>query len=434
MRPASEARPWLAQESWSNGSVTSEGHRQLFAHWFGAIVWNAMAVPIVLILVGEGGSDLVPFLRWVLAGFVALGVLILFNAVVYSARIARFRNLRLELDPFPGCIGGHVGGAVEIPVRPDDQTRVRATLHCIRSYIHGSGENRSRRDDVVWSAEVAPEVARSASGSRLRFGFDVPDVEQPTSEEREGDHHYWAIHLAAELPGADLDQTFVVPVYRIDPPLEASHPFIPPPDDPRELSRHGIDVEPTARGVRIVYRRGRFGGAPFGLIPFGALFVASGGFVFSQTTGAFGLGIGTAFGGIFLVAFSLVGLLLLAVGISMLVSSMTVEIQGGIVRSRRSWIFFSSTQEVPVRDLERIDAKVTMQSGQGSGARTGYTLRGTTLNGDRIPLGDGIRGAYLVDRVAAVLEAATGLRVESGVRRRLGGPPGESLEASSHEE
>lgn len=431
MRTVSGSKPWLTQESWSAGSVASEGHKQLFAHWFGAIVWNAMAVPITFILLGESGADLVPFLRWVLAGFVALGVLILFNAVVYSARIARFRDLRLRLDPFPGSIGGHVGGSVEIPVRPGAQIRVRATLHCIRSYMRGSGENRSRRDDVVWSGEVAPMMERSASGSLLRFVFDVPDVGQPESEERTGDHHYWSVHLAAELPGADLDQTFVVPVYRVDPPLEAAQPFVAPPDDPRELTRHGIDVEPTARGVRIVFRRGRFGSTPYGLIPFGALCVASGAFVFSQTTGAFGLGIGTAFGGLFLLTFGFVGLVVLAIGLHMLVSSVAVEIEQGLLRSRRSWILFNSTTEVPVGDLERIDAKVTMQSGQGSGAKTGYSLRGTTLNGDRIPLGDGIRGAYLVDRIATVLEAATGLRVETGVRRRLGQRAGGEPEEGS---
>lgn len=420
----SDATPWLTEDVWSGGAVASEGHTRLRAHWLGAVAWNALSVPIVFVLRGQDGSELLPFIRWVLVGFVVLGLLFLYNAVVHSARIARFRHLRLELDPFPGSLGGHVGGSVELPVRLGSELQARATLHCVRSYMHASGENRSRRDDVMWSAEVVPEVERSASGSRLRFVFDVPDLGQPESEPREGDHHYWSVHVSAALPGADLDQSFVVPVYRVDPPLRASMTYVPPPEDPRELSRHGIDVQPTPRGVRIVYRRGRFGGAPFGLIPFGALCMASGGFIFSQTSGAFGFGVGTAFGSLFLLVFGLVGLVLLAVGVSMLVSSLTVEIEGGMIRSRRSWIAFSSTREVPVGDLDRIDAKVTMQSGQGSGAKTGYSLEGTTRNGDRLPLGDGIRGAYLVDRVARVLEEATGRRVGAELRQRIGGGDG----------
>ena len=156
MRPASDAKPWLAEDSRSSGSVASEGHKQLFAHWFGALVWNAMAVPIAFVLLGEGGADLLPFLRWVLAGFVALGGLILFNAIVYSARIAGIK----ANDESLVVKGSVLASDAFFPFRDGIDAAAKAGISAV---IEPGG---SMRDDEVIAAADEHGMAMVFTGMR----------------------------------------------------------------------------------------------------------------------------------------------------------------------------------------------------------------------------------------------------------------------------
>lgn len=417
-----DSRPWLADDRWLDGIARPEGLRPVVAYWLGAAVWNLFAVGVLYATWADGWGGIPLFVRGVLLLFVGLGIPMAIGAAIRTARHLRFRDTHLRLDPFPGSIGGQAGGTVDLPIRAGMTPTARASLHCIRSYMRGSGDDRSRREDVVWSSEVVPATERSGTGVRLAFTFDIPDEDLPETEHddlRPEDYHYWSVHLAAELPGADLDQTFKVPVYRMTPPLRADRPAAQSPtrDDP--WGGRGIDVERGLGEVCIRYRRGRFGFAPFGLLTFGMLTLASGWFVFSQAGLGMGLGsFGLAFGGLFLVVFGLVGLLCVGMACSMILSHREVTIGTGTVRSTRSHGIGRSVREARFGDLERIEARVTMQSGQGSRARTSYTITGRLRGGGRIVLGDGIRGAHLLDELRSVIEDETGIGVEVVRRRR----------------
>ena len=420
--PMRSEKPWLSSDQWLGGIARSDGTRQLFVHWLSAVVWNLFGAALVYALWSQGWESFPVLLRWLLVAFIAMGVPILLAALVYTARIARFRNLRLELDPFPGSIGGQVGGTIDLPVRRGVDIDARVTLHCIRSYMRGSGENRSRREDVVWSAQAPPALERSGTGTRLAFTFDVPDEDLPESELEDirepEDYHYWSIHVAGDLPGADLDQTFEVPVFRVEPALTASRQHTAPETSTRASTERGVDLERLADGFRVTYRRRRYGLAPLWLLGFGLVTVTSGVFVFTQTGGR-GLGaFGMLFGGIFLVVFGLVGLLCLALGGSMLLSHRVVEVSSGGIRSAHSFVLGRSVRDVSLDDIDRITAKVTMQSGQGSRARTSYTVYAHLRSGRRLVLGDGIQGAHLLDQLREAIEAETRIGVEVGLRRR----------------
>lgn len=412
-------RPWLGRPEWSGGTARATGGELLFAHWFGAVVWNLLCLPLAVAAFLDRLVDVPFFIELVIYGFGALGGLILVRAIVQTRRVLRFRGLGLELDPFPGSIGGQIGGSVDVPVPAGDAGEVRVTLHCIHSHVRGTGDDRRRREDVVWSAQTIADVGRSSVGTRLSFVFDVPDSDLPESGIDEGDHHYWSIHLAAELSGADLDQTFVVPVYRVDPPLRSGISFDPPEADTRDLAERGIAVERRARGLRIDYRRGRYGLAPYALLAFGSLCMMAGGFVFASVGGSeSGLGlVGTAVGGVFLAVFGLVGILVVVFALRLLSYGLAVEIDGDTIRVEKSFLLFGSTSEVRASELARMEVEVGMQTGQGAGAKTTYTVHGILDSGGRMTLGDGIRGAYLLNRIRAHLEAETGVGMRMEARR-----------------
>lgn len=412
-----DSRPWLADDRWSGGIARSDGTRQLIIHWLSAVVWNLFTAAILYATWRDGWSSFPVLLRVLLVAFMAVGIPLAYSAVVQTFRHTRFKDIRLVLDPFPGSIGGQAGGTVDIPVRAGTTMNARATLHCIHSYVRGSGDDRSRREDVVWSAQTIPSSERSGTGVRLAFTFDIPDVPLPESEapdERDAeDHHYWSVHLAAELPGADLDQAFRVPVYRTDPAMVAARPAPPTPAQPDLSAGRGVNVERRAEGAQITYRRGRYGFAPLGFLAFGLVTIVSGSLVFSQTAIEGGFAVfGLAFGGLFLVVFGLVGLLCVGLALAMLLSHRVVDLTEDAVRSTRSYGFGRFVREARLDDIARIEATVTMQSGQGSHARTGYTIAARPRSGGRVVLGDGIQGAYLLDQLRTVIEDETGIGVE----------------------
>lgn len=423
-------RPWLDRADWSEGVARSRSRAFLFAHWFGAVVWNGLSVPLVFGLFLGGRWTDVPWAGRMLFGlWIAVGVLILTNAVVATVRARRFRGLTLHLDPLPGSIGGQAGGALEIPVPIGVGIDARVTLRCIHAYVRGTGRNRTRQQDVLWSDELIPEIERSAGGSRLRFVFDVPALELPESEVGGEDdtlrltstttgaegRRFWAVRISARLPGADLDETFEVPVYRLDPPTHASRPFDPPAVDPAELHQGGIDMSRTGRGLEIGFRRGRYGSAAPGALVAGIAFGGIAVLVRSMAVGESGAATSAlpvdVFTGLFVVAFGLVGLVLILFGMHMLTSRRTVTVGDRTIRVESRWLLFGGSDEVAVTELDTIEATATSRSGQGSAANIFYTLHAVPRSGTKVVIGDGIRGSYLLKRVTEALEDETGIAI-----------------------
>ena len=97
----------------------------------------------------------------------------------------------------------------------------------IRDRLVKTKDGSSRSESVEWAREMkrSRRVERSGSGVRLRYTFEVPEG-LPPSEEPSDDYHKWVVRVQADIPGADLDQVFEVPVLLVDPPLEAREPAL----------------------------------------------------------------------------------------------------------------------------------------------------------------------------------------------------------------
>lgn len=413
--------PWLERPEWEGGVVRLRQRHRLTAHWVGALIWNGLSLPIlVAVWMEPGGWGQVPpparllYLAWAL-----FGLFLLFRAVVATLRARRFQDVVLELDPFPGSIGGQAGGSVEIPVPANTDIDARASLHCIHSFLRTEGEGDPRRREVLWSREVIPEVERSGGGSRLRFAFDVPDEDLPESEPPGADdRRFWAVRIVAGLPGADLDRVFEVPVYRVDPPTRASRPFQPPEVDFFRATGGRIDARRIPGGVEIDYRRGRWGWLGPGTAAGGLFFGAVGALVWTLARGgggASGLGIvPLLFAGFFLLVFGGIGLVLLLAGLHMMLSRRTVTVDEDVVRSRSWWLFLPSESEAPREELTSIESKVTSASGSGTDRVGSHTFVGHLAGGGTILLGDGVRGSYLAEEVARLFEEELGVPVTTG--------------------
>ena len=163
-----ESRP-----DWAAGVATTAGRKELVGHWVGAVIMNALGLPVGWMAL-FGGRDLPVYLEVVLPSFTLLGLLILFVAVRESFRWRRFGRLEMTLDPLPGSIGGHVGGSLELPIHQATASDCRVMLMCIRDRLVKTKDGSSRSESVEWAKEKASRMSGArevASGSDTRSRF-----------------------------------------------------------------------------------------------------------------------------------------------------------------------------------------------------------------------------------------------------------------------
>ncbi|MBU0621661.1 MAG: DUF3592 domain-containing protein [Gammaproteobacteria bacterium] len=208
--PETAQKPWLARPEWADNRIRSTARTGMYAIWFFAVIWNALSLPTTFVMQDvwqkEGALALIILL------FPLVGLGLLSWAIKLTREWRRFGVTPLSMDPFPGAIGGDVGGEIELRVPYQPALACEVTLSCLYSYESGSGEDRSQQERVEWQDSGYAQVEPTAQGMRLRFRFAVPAGLRP-SEEETGDHYFWRLSIKAKSQSGDLDRSFTIPVY-----------------------------------------------------------------------------------------------------------------------------------------------------------------------------------------------------------------------------
>lgn len=423
--PGSPSDPLLqileSRPDWASGVASTAGRKELRHLWMAAAIMNALGLPVGWMAL-FGGRELPVYLQVVLPAFTLLGLHILFLAVRDSFRWRRFGRLEMVLDPLPGSIGGHVGGSLELPLHRAQAVEFWVLLMCIRDQLVKTNDGSSRSESVEWGKETLPEMERSGTGVRLRYTFEVPEG-LPPSEEPSEDYHKWVVRVQADVTGPDLDQLFEVPVLSVDPPLEARDPALAEATaaDVPALSPRVVRVRRQHGGLTLSFPAGRGGVGGVMLLIFGAVFAGAGVFALASTsaTGADGLFgvLALGFGGFFLLVFGGVGTLMMLLGLYSLLNSLVVEIRNGKVVTRRNF-FLPFKRTARLEAIEKVEMDVHSRVGQGAKSSSHMRIRAFVRGGRRIPLGDDIPLGRQSEILAALLEEAMGIPVETVKRSR----------------
>lgn len=208
-RAAWPAEPWRWREEWAGGPITDTTRQQMIAAWFVAVLWNTIALPSTVLAIREalrtGETAL-----WFAALFGAVGLGLLVHALLETARHRRFGASSLELETFPGFLGGTLTGRIRASLALHELPRIPVTLRC----VHQAAGEGSPREEVRWEDQRdVVRTHRDGSSTVIRFAFRLPADAPPSTPLPAAEQVVWRLEASAEIPGVDYRAAFEVPVF-----------------------------------------------------------------------------------------------------------------------------------------------------------------------------------------------------------------------------
>ena len=414
--PEYQASPWLLNHDWQTPTIRSNSKAAMWGAWAFAAFWNLVSA-FTPFMAWKEVTEKQNYLALVALLFPLIGIGLLAWAIRRTLEWRRFGPAPVTLDPFPGSIGGHVGGTIDLNLPWDSTARFQLTLTNLRSHISGSGKNRKRSEKAEWQDEIVAHAEPGGMGTRLTFRFDVPEGLQPSDAQQEGDdYHIWRLSLGAEVPGADVDRDYEIPVYATA-------------TQSRHLSRHAVERGRTAQaeiseaGVRDIirwkngmtgrsmfYPAGRFLWANIMGFVIGAVFAGAGYFLIVEEGAAV---FGSIFGG--------VGALVAISAFYMATNSLEVWQDGTHLRTLRRWLGIPISRKAMAKsEFVRLRKKKSMKTQSGGKHVIYYAIHAVDRQGNKLAVGDGFKGASQAKAAMRIIASELGLRYEPEEKESTG--------------
>lgn len=362
--------------------------------WGIAALWHVFTVPLYFQF-GEIWRQAQADPLVLLAAIFPLAGIGLVVAAIHATRARnRFGETYLVLDPFPGSLGGQVGGVVDTSIPFDSSQRFGISLRCIRSYVSGSGKNRSRKESIRWTTDGTCHSELDAGATRLRFRFDVPAGQPGSDPEKANDYILWRVQISCDMDGPDFDRRWTIPVFDTGAAPSSialgteSHP------DTFDVAMDGIesvaDIRPVAGGIEAWYPPFQRPAQGIFALVFGLVFLA--------------IGVGVGLSGdawVIPIVFALLGGLIGFYGFYYLGKGLMVSVTRQGIKSRRFLYGYRfATQAIAAESLRKLEIKqgATMQSGNRT--TVFYQILAHRKEGDGKPI---VVGERLTGRAEAEL-------------------------------
>ena len=370
--------PWRWKKEWNAGVIHSHGKAKMIGLLVFAFFWNVISFPIVIIgLPGEIMKE--NYIALLILFFPLVGITIAAAAVYFTLQWRRFGNTVFQMASVPGVLGGRLHGLIRIPMVIMPEKDVEVALDCIRKYTSGSGKNRTTRESILWQFEkTLPKNALFQESRTTAIPIDIHiPADQPASDDSDSsDEIIWRLRTKAEVPGVDYSASFDVPVFQTpesDPAMTTSAlnagvvktvvdedgqeiTYYEPEDAAQvgeKLRRAGLRMAPCAGGgISIEFPMLRQPNIAVGALIF--LLIWGGAIVFMTKAGA---------PIIFPIVFGIFFVLILLFVIDLWVGKSRVEITHTGIKVQGGPFGIGMVKQVSFGDIEDMDMKSTMQSG-----------------------------------------------------------------------
>jgi len=368
---------WLNNKKWASNRIKSSANLTLIVLWCFAAIWNAITLPLwfqLTDILAKAQQDPLAYIAFL---FPLVGLYLIVFAINASKEKLQFGDTPLTMDPFPGSLGGHVGGRIETNIPYTGQTDSQITLQCVHSYVSGSGKDRSRRESIEWQNTGVCHLDNSAKGTVFKFRFNLPDdLPESDTGKKSGSYYFWRVSLASSQGSQPLNRNFVIPVFStqtlsrsIHQGTESNHATL----DAAEAGIESVaDIRPLEEGgIEIWYPPFQRPGIGISMTLMGLFFIGAG----------VVMGINNA--PLFMaVIFALVGGLIELMGLHYLSKSLLVSATADGIQAKRFFFGYPArTWELDIENFEGFEIKQsgTMQS--GSSTKVFYNLQARSRDG-----------------------------------------------------
>lgn len=399
----SEQKPWLAEKKWAENRIASGAKLQHYVLWGIALFWNLICSPMLFNIDDIWSKTQREPLTALAFLFPIVGVGLVTAAIRATQSWLKFGRTPLALDPFPGALGGHVGGTVETAIPFDPDLLGKVTLQCVYSYVSGSGRNRSRKEKIKWQTDGVCHIQRGSQGADFSFRFDVPD-ELPESDVEKGSaYHLWRVLVASKLDGPDFSRTYEIPVFKTG---ESSVVLQEGTED------HHATVDAAMTGVESI---ANIKTIPGGLQAYFPACQRPGMGIFTLVFGLIfaGAGIGAGYGDapmIFPIVFTAVGGLIVLFGVYYLAKSLQIQVTDAGVKSRRFLFGYPlTTKQVAATDIAKLEIKEGATMSSGSKTTVFYQIVAKSSSGQKLTLAERLTSRAEVDLLKQSFEVYLGL-------------------------
>jgi hypothetical protein len=295
---------------------------------------------------------------------------------------------------------------IDIKLPYDSSTNILLTLTNIRSYVSGSGKNRSRHEKAKWQDKQVAHMASGPTGTRVSFRFDVPDqLDESDADQSEDEYYIWRLNLKAEIPGADIDRDYEIPVYATaEESRHISHRAIESArsqtDEVDEQAvRNAVQLHTGIDGKEMLYPMGRNLGSFFGGFIVGAAFTGAGWWVATEE-GA------RIFGSVF----GVVGVLILLFSLYSALNSLQVVKRASELRTVRRILGIPvKRSRMRTDQIRKFSKKSSHKTQSGSKHTVFYSIYAIGNDGQKMVIGEGFRGESEANAAIRLLSREFGI-------------------------
>ncbi len=409
-----ETQPWLSRTEWRSYRITSGSKKKMFISWIFAIIWIGVSTPILFVVKDETNKG--HYLALFALIFPLIGLFLIKTAWRITRQWQRQGEIEIELDPYPGSIGGHVGGSLLVKNVHDFNIKYKIELQCVYNYYSGNGKQRSRRESIKWEESGFAKNEVSREGIRIKFRFDVPEGLPESDINHKGNYYVWRINVSSDSPGNALKSEYIIPVFNTQTQsTKIRHDISSQAEEIRENKALEVqaamsrgDFSSTALNRSLVYKnkgneqvfyypmfRNKFL-TLFALIFAGAFSFAA----YSIYTDMGDGGIVEIGMFIFSLPFALVGLMASIAAIYLLFNNLTVTLSGRQLRViRRLFIFPIKKSLIQGAEIKKMEVKSTGSTGEGARQIKHYKLIAHTADFKKVTLAEDIDGEDLANQL-----------------------------------
>jgi len=397
-------KPWMAKPEWAENRIVSGTKMTMYFSWGFAVIWNAISAvaPFTAYDEIQKGNHA----AWLAFLFPLVGVGLLVWAAHSTIQWRKFGQSHLQLDPFPGSIGGQAGGTIELHYPYDPAHNYIVTLSSLHSYETGSGKNRRRSERVNWQSTTVAHSEAGIYGTRLVFRFDVPEGLPPSDVAPESsDYELWRVNVSAALPGVDLCQDYEIPVFPTAQKSGLSGRGL------EEAARKNADMRVQSARSRMNMRHGSGGTAllyPIGRnagMAFMTLFL---GFIFTSVFLVLTLVEKIYFFG---AVFGVFGVPMILSGFYMAGNSLHVQkdSNGNIVSTRYLFGLPVRRRHIYMGDIRRLEKSSRFATQSGARHIKHYSVFAKTPDGKKVVFGEGFHGEEEADAAIGIIRQKMGI-------------------------